>query len=88
MKVVLFGSALITLGILAIACGDSGGDDGTSGDGSDVTSGSVTSGSSSFTCCLNGKFHTCPSSAAVSKCSTMFDTSDCTRDASKDNTCM
>jgi hypothetical protein len=59
-------------------------------------SGGTTGGSFSGSCCVNGAFYSCPSQSAVDQCTPLdsdgyptgkSDPSQCSRDASKDNTC-
>lgn len=62
----------MTGALLAAGCG-----------GSDTN---TNTSSSSFTCCINGSFYECSSSAAVQQC-VEGNQSGCTRDSSRDNTC-
>ena len=86
----LMGAALF-MGCVAIAgtaCGDSGGDDGGDDDsGGDDGADDDDGGSSSFTCCLNGSFYECSSSAELSNCNLSNGPGSCSRDSSKDDTC-
>ncbi len=61
----------IIVGASSLACGDDSGS---------------SSSSSSFSCCINGSYYSCDSSDAVSMCGD-GDTSGCSRDSSKDDTC-
>lgn len=47
---------------------------------------STNTSTSSFHCCVNKAWYTCPTSDAVNKC--INDTSSCTRDSSKDSQCL
>lgn len=66
-----------TLGILfatlALGLGACGGDTGTN------------TMTSSYSCCLNKAYYSCPSQAAADKCFSGGDSSGCTRDSSKDS---
>lgn len=44
----------------------------------------TSSSSSSFSCCINGSYYTCPNSDAVNQCG-QGDSSSCDRDSSKDS---
>ncbi len=44
------------------------------------------SSSSSYDCCINGSYYSCDSSESLNMCGE-GDTSECSRDSSKDNTC-
>jgi hypothetical protein len=62
---------LVAIAFLSVSCGSS--------------STNTSTSTSSFHCCVNKQWYTCPSSDAVSKC--INDTSACSRDSSKDKDC-
>ncbi len=47
----------------------------------------MSSSSFSSSCCLNGQFYDCPTSAAMDTCNFIDSGSECTRTPSKDNSC-
>ncbi len=80
--------SLVVGSVAFAACGDdSGGDDGGDGDGSDGSDDGGSSSSESYSCCLNGSFHECPSSSAVQACNLQDGPGDCNRVSSRDDEC-
>ncbi len=50
-------------------------------------SGSTTPSRETGSCCINGSYYTCPSSAAATDCFNNRSPGSCSRDSSKDSTC-
>lgn len=72
-KTVLIGTMGLLVGLSALACGD------------DTDSSS--SSSSSISCCLNGSFYECDSSAELNTCSLSSNDNECSRTPSRDDEC-